>query len=356
MKLRPFLFSIFLSAFGLVLPAEMHGQFIGYTSPQTVSSRPYGNSNVSCTGTPQLATVQNLGQSVHQAVFEGVSVTSGTMVIQGSNDGVSFQNISDTASLNSTANQNLRGDGYYAVVQISVVCPATGGTFSVFYSGTSVTSGTNTGSAQITQYDKALARAAPSSTNLAVSVQTPFGSSGGSVYFQYSSGTISAGATLVVQCTGNETFTLVPAFTLVGTALTFQQIPITASNCSNVTVTYTAGGAGTSTITLDYVFSLPGQSVLQSGTTYTHVTTTTATPAKGTGGLLHALTVNTGAAGTISIFDLPVASCTGTPATNIVAVITATATTLQTFTYDVNLLTGICVKASVAMDFTVSAN
>jgi hypothetical protein len=98
-----------------------------------------------------------------------------------------------------------------------------------------------------------------------------------------------------------------------------------------------------------------GLVVAPGGNTYTHITTTTATAAKATPGLLHTLTINTPAAGTVSVFDLATAACTGTPATNIVAVMTAIAATPpETYIYDTQLLNGICVKASVAMDLTVA--
>lgn len=114
-----------------------------------------------------------------------------------------------------------------------------------------------------------------------------------------------------------------------------------------------AWGAGNFAIVYDFWKS--GTAVNTTLGTYTHVTTTTATTAKATFGTLVSITVNTPAAGTISVFDLATASCTGTPATNVVAVITATATApFGTFAYNHAMLNGICVKASVAMDFTVS--
>jgi hypothetical protein len=69
-----------------------------------------------------------------------------------------------------------------------------------------------------------------------------------------------------------------------------------------------------------------------------------------------AVTVNTPAAGTISIFDLATAACTGTPSTNTIAVITATSTApVGAMEYNVYAQNGICVKASSAsIDFTVS--
>jgi len=66
--------------------------------------------------------------------------------------------------------------------------------------------------------------------------------------------------------------------------------------------------------------------------------------------------VGTSAAGTISLFDLVPASCTATPATNVVSVITEFASATPpppAYLYDVLFQNGICVKASAAMDITV---
>jgi hypothetical protein len=87
---------------------------------------------------------------------------------------------------------------------------------------------------------------------------------------------------------------------------------------------------------------------------YTHITGTTATVAKATGGMLHTVTVNTGAIATLKVFDLAAASCTGTPSTNVVASASIVLASLQTLTYDATLTNGICVQASGAMDVTVS--
>jgi hypothetical protein len=81
-------------------------------------------------------------------------------------------------------------------------------------------------------------------------------------------------------------------------------------------------------------------------------------PTTAKAGYLHAITINSppGSAATLSIFDLPAASCTGTPATNVVANIAVSTTQPPvTIVFDVNMLQGICVKSSVAMDITVSA-
>jgi hypothetical protein len=119
-------------------------------------------------------------------------------------------------------------------------------------------------------------------------------------------------------------------------------------------VNYTSGGAA-GNITLDYAFNPPGTAVSATLAVPTHITGTGATSAKANGGTLVSVIINTGnAAGTLSVFDLSGANCTGTPATNTVAVITtASATPLAPFTYNANMLNGICVKASAAMDVTV---
>jgi hypothetical protein len=83
-----------------------------------------------------------------------------------------------------------------------------------------------------------------------------------------------------------------------------------------------------------------------------HITGTAATAVKASSGILVRLIIGTGAAGTVSIFDLASASCTATPSTNTVSVITAAATTIQSAEFDTHFLNGICVKASAAMDLT----
>jgi len=86
---------------------------------------------------------------------------------------------------------------------------------------------------------------------------------------------------------------------------------------------------------------------------YTHITTTTATAAKATPGRLLSVTIGTGAAGNITVFDLAAASCTGTPATNQVSIIGVAATTTpMTLTFNTEMQNGICIKTSAAMDMT----
>jgi hypothetical protein len=341
-------FLIFL----LLLAAPAQGQFIGYTSPQTVSQ----TFSSTCTGSPQFFNVNNLGQTTHYVIFQGsIQVSSSAIFLQGSSDGVTFRIFSDTSNGIVAA---VGATGYYPVVQIQVTCTNTA-TFTLLYSGTSASPTTFQGLNLQGQINKQLFQGAPAGSSASINGQrTPFGNSSGTLNFIYTGGAGPGGSTLSATCSDrasvtNQTF---GPFALATTASLSQVFQIPAGTCENFTVNYNAGGASANSFNLDYDFNSQGF-VPNVGTgTYTHVTGTTATSAKGTPGFLHTLTVNTGGAGTISIFDLATAACTGTPATNTVAVITAVAGTLQTFTYDVNTVNGICVKASVAMDFTVSSN
>ncbi len=345
--------------------SSSRAQFSGYPSPQTVSSTPF--SNVACTGSNQTAVVQNLGQTVHSAYLISTTAGSGTMVIQGSNDGVNFQNISEVATIAGfiagTPNSFVIGSGYYPVVRVVVNCPTTGSpTFTVQYSGTSVTAGPLYGAQALTQFDKTIADGLSVSSSFTQnSFQPPFGNSAGTLYFKYSGANIPTGSTIAIQCNPGVA---VPAAgglisvlsqTLANTA-PLQVFAVAAQPCATISVTYTSGGAGAATsFYCDYLFASPGQTPGSPANSYSHITGITATVVKGTPGFLHTLTVNLGAATVVSIFDLASAACTGTPATNQVANITLTATTLQTFIYDVTMLNGICVKASVTgEDLTVS--
>ena len=83
------------------------------------------------------------------------------------------------------------------------------------------------------------------------------------------------------------------------------------------------------------------------GNQYNHISTATSTVIKSTAGFLHTLTINTTAAGVITVFDNT--SCSGTT----IAAFAASAT-IGTYTYDVAFTTGLCVTTGAASDVTVS--
>lgn len=357
--LRKFFAAVVLLLVGCIAPPRTEAQFIGYTSAQSTTSTPFNG--VTCTAallSPRV-NVTNIGQGAHWLTFTAGNPSTLTYTLQGSYDGVNFFDISDvgTFTVNSAGFAGLQATGYYPVVAVNVgACTPGAATIKLQYSGMSLTPGVPTGTAQIGQLIKNIAVLNAANTSFQSSVlRSPFGSANGTLQFVYTGAAGPSGSTLQVQCGTNAAFVpnATQAFALQTTQSLVQAFQIPAINCPFFTVFYTSGGASAANYNLDFAFANPGIPI--AGQQYTHITGTTATVIKPVAGYLHTLSINLGGAGTVSIFDLPAASCTGTPASNQIAIITATATTLQTFTYDVNLVNGICVKASAAMDLTVSA-
>lgn len=343
---------------GLGMATQAHGQFIGYTSPQTVQQTVA--LNVACTGAPQLFSVQNLGQTQHQATAQ-VSATTTTFTMQFlgvDNQSKTFP-ISEIATVQNNSpitNGVLQAVGYFPLVQIQVVCVGAGATFTVNYSGSSSVPIFERSGYQVSAFDKYVFQGRSQTTNSsATAISSPTFNTAGEIIFNYVGAPSGALGSINVTCQSQSDSSLF-SVTFATQNVTGPQIfPVAPALCPFPAVTYVAPGTPNGSFLLEYIFNPLGSSTNVGGT-YSHVTGTTATAVKPLSGFLHTLTINTGAAGTVSIFDLTAAGCTGTPVTNTVAVITAATTTLQTFTYDTNLLQGICVKASVAMDFTVSFN
>ena len=338
------------------LASGAHAQFLGYTSPQTVQTS-LATSTL-CTGSPQTfvtgvnpSNFNNIGQTHHTLSIASVV---GAQKFQAEIDGIDRQgNVFRISDVFEGLVGSLSADGYFPQFEIQITCSPNTATFTASYSGTSVAQGLPVGTYLNAQIDKLNFSQAPENASISDNaVQTPFGSSAGIIQFQYVTAAI-ASSVLTVNCK-TQFGAAVPLFSAtlanVTTVQTFQ-LPDTV--CPIMQLSYATGGGGAGTFNWETVFTRPGRTV--PAQQWTHITGTTATAVKAIPGYLHALTINTGAAGTVSIFDLATAACTGTPATNTVAVITATTTTSETFIYDVNMLNGICVKASVAMDLTVSA-
>lgn len=312
-----------------------------------------------CTGSSQIFSVQNRNQTQHYAyVVTNSTVTNLVMQIQGLDSAGNTYVISDTATLAlpiTGANASLQGTGYFPTVQISVKClPASTGMFGLTYTGGQAVTNVNVGSYLVSQLDKTIGSlAAAGTTYFTGAFSPPYGNSFGVLYFQYQ-GTGPAGSTLNVTCQSqNGTGPTAFQFNLLTTTLTEQTFPVPAQACPNINVQYTAGTSSSSTYQFDYVFLAPGTSITN---IYTHITGTTATIVKAGPGILHSVVVGTPAAGTISFFDLVSGSCTATPSSNTVSVITATTTFPSApEIYDVQFNNGICVKASAAMDITISS-
>lgn len=102
-----------------------------------------------------------------------------------------------------------------------------------------------------------------------------------------------------------------------------------------------------------------GQTEVAQAQTFARIVSTSATAVKATAGILHRIIVNTPvASATIGIFNLATASCTGTPATNQVGVITLPSTITGeipiSLEYDAVMSNGICIQdSSATVDITV---
>lgn len=344
----------------LFFAAAAHAQIPQYVTPQSVTA--ILANNLPCTGSPQtfstaaaIPNFGNLGQTQHYAYMSIGSAATVSMEIDGIDGLGNVYRISDTARISnklSGTNPVLTATGYFPNIQIVVDC-STGFDFDLGYTGTSATSNQNSGAYQLAQVDKVLSSGSPANTNLAVpTFQPPFSSSFGTLYFQYGT-TGPAGSVLVVSCQGEASTgnLAIYDFSLATTGLQIFTVP--DSTCPSVTVTYVSGGASATNFALDYIFPQAGFKGTKS---YTHVTTTTATVVKAGPGTLHTLVVGTPAAGTITLFDLAPTGCTGTPVTNVVSVITATATfPAAPEIYDTLFKNGICLQLSAAMDVTASS-
>jgi hypothetical protein len=347
-RLAKLLGMIFLSS-SLLYPTSSFAQTPVIIQPtqQTLATL------VACNGMAQTYAINNRNQTEHIAsVIASGSMNLFSMEIDGIDNQGNVFRLSDIAQGNfGSTGTTIFGMGYYPRLQVSITC--TGTSYTLSYSGSSGFSSPTTGVAFASQLDKQLFFSVAANMGQQNTFQTPFGNSSGTLLFNYNSGAI-AGSTITVQCqtivgaSTSEQFT----FTIANTTAV-QTFIVPPAACPQETVVYSSGGAG-GLFTLEYAFNPPGAAVNPTLGTYTHITGTTATAVKGIAGRFLNLNVNTAAAGTVSVFDLATAACTGTPATNAVAVITVNATDpSHTNTYNQFLLNGICVKASVAMDLTV---
>jgi hypothetical protein len=329
-------------------------------TPVTVepSQQVLAPSGTACTGSTQTFTVNNRNQTQHNVAFKTMSVTSIAVQIFGLDSSGAPYLISDTGTIGAPSvgdNPVLVANGYYPQIEVQVLCfPATTGTFILSYSGTSASSTPlNVGGAQLTQEDKSIAQGAPANAGVSANFQSPYGSTLGLLTFSYAPGAGPSGSEIGIGCVGSNGTATTTGHNFYLTTATLQIIPVADTACPIVSVTYVSGGATADTFSLDYIFLQPG---FKGQTNYTHITGTTATVVKIGSGVVHSVVIGTPAAGTVTLFDLAPASCTATPITSIVSVITATSTFPSApEIYDTFFANGICVKASATMDITVSS-
>lgn len=341
-------------------PSPARAQFIGFTSPQTVQQ--LLANQVACTGAAQDFTISNLGQTEHSfTVLTGGSISSFVAIVYGVDVLGNLTQISDAAwaATGSLVPTTIVGIGYYPNVKIRVLCsgiPPGPSVFTISYSGVTSTPTFNVGSQLKTQLYKSLFSGLGAGASASAVFLTPFGNSGSTVTFSYQGGAGPANSTLSFSCPETlNTVAIAGSPYALDTAAGPQVFSIPALPCSTIEVDYAAGGANANTFNLVQQFSEPGTFSEQLGVP-THITGTTATVIKNGGGILTSLNVNTAAAGTVSVFDLASAACTGTPSTNVVAVITVNATDpAYSKILNTGFRRGICVKASAVMDLTVAA-
>jgi len=339
--------------FALTVPARAQQPVTVQPSQQSLA--PAGTP---CTGSVQSFNVNNRNQTQHNVTISSVSVTSINVKIFGIDSNGNPFLISDTGTIASPVTGSppiLSANGYFPQIQVQVLClPVVTGTFALGYSGTSASSIPQiVGGSQLTQETKNIAVGAPANTNLGLIFQTPWGDSFGYLTLFNGAGGLNAAAHIQIFCLTSSTPVATETFTFPLSEASPQVIAVPDFACPVVQLNFIAGGASTDAFTLDYSFLQPG---FKGFGNYTHITGTTATIVKAGPGVVHTVVVGTPAAGTISLFDLASGSCSGTPVTNIVSVITATTTfPAAPEIYDVLFANGICVKASAAMDITINS-
>jgi hypothetical protein len=333
-----------------VQPAR--AQFLGYVSPQSVQ-QVLAPSSTACTGSAQVFPVTNLGQTQHYAYIAPSGATSLVMVLQALDAaGNIYRLADDTLGNRGTANVSVAASGYFPKIQVSVTClPATTATFTLNYSGSSATFNQTQGAYLLAQQDKIFEYGAAAGTGATFSsLLTPYGNAQGIMTFNYA-GSGPSGSTISVSCSAQTGNVFWEQEFALSTTAGEQFFPIAAMPCPAYTAIYTPGGASATTYTWEEIF----QPVAASPPSYVHITGTTATVIDMLNGTLDAIVLGTPAAGTITVFDLAYTACSGTPATNIVSVLTVQASAEpSTIPFSGALFqNGICVKASATMDFTV---
>lgn len=242
-------------------PCLVHAQFIGYTTPQSVQQT-LATAQL-CTGSAQTFAIQNIGQTQHQL---NVTAVTGATQFQGEIDGIdragNVLRISDvvepTPNGASTPSGSVTGTGYYPQFQVKVTCSPNTATYTISYSGTSSSFIGDFGNYLAGQIDKVTFNGNSATSVQTDTIQTPFGSSGGTIFFKYNTSS-APGGTLVVTCSvvsGVSIFQPQPLNVALANTILGQQFQVPDQGCPYLTVTYNPGGGGT--INVEYVFALPG--------------------------------------------------------------------------------------------------
>lgn len=313
-------------------------------------------SALTCTGSAQTLNVNNRNMTQHVIyVTPSASMTNLFAAVYGIDSSGNTIRISDQAQTANAGPVTLNASGYFPQIQVSITCLPTSATFTATYSGSEATTPVYDGAALYTHYSKAMFIGASSTANHTASFNPPILNSAGTISFQYVGGSFS-GSSIQANCYDSDG-NILKAYTFTVASATIDQVfPVPQTPCTSMTVEYVSGGgSGGVTIDMSYQFYSAGSLGNPAIGVYNHEASTSAISLGLAGGQLLGVSVNTPAAGTISLFDLTPAACTGTPSTNTVAVITVTSTApVGTIPYNISFYNGICVKASSAsIDYTV---
>src|SRR6266851_5265281 len=178
-KSATLLLTILFSLLGLAFAQPARGQFIGFTSPQTIATT---FTVTDCTS-QQLLSIPNSGQSNHYLIysFTGLTPVTVKLFFEGTNDGTTFTQISDTST--GSSNGSLIGVGYFNIVRVNLLCTGTGAVpVKLNYSGTSVGNQLPvTGGADFSGYYKQLAVNASQGSNLSRAFLGPYANTSGTL-------------------------------------------------------------------------------------------------------------------------------------------------------------------------------
>jgi len=237
---------VFLAA----LAAPTRAQYLGSVNIQTVSQILFP-AGTACTGAPQTATVNNLGQTSHQLYLTvgGASMTSVQYFLEGSNDGVVFTRLSDETD--GSVNGNLSASNYFTVVRANITClPASTATFALSYSGSGVPAAQPQGDALRAQMEKVLVVNTNAATDQNGAFRTPYGNLAG--LLKVNVGAAAGSPILTITCQfAALVFNSVQTFNL---STGVNSISVAATPCAVATWSY-SHGTSSGTFSLEYVFS-----------------------------------------------------------------------------------------------------
>lgn len=347
-------------AFAFAFAVPVRGQFLGFTSPQTITQKVFSGQTtaartpiatlLACTptnGSP--CGVPNQGQTFHYLSY--VPSTANCVIdiaIQASYDGVNYFNISPDASANNvllgagSAGAGVYGNGWFPVLAANLAnisnCP---GGVSAFYSGTSSSTSNTFGVfTQATGLQQNVLQNNNLNAGLTITtLATPANSTGGRIYL-ICSVTCGAGTdqfSVLDVPSPPQTQRTIATFTAANsTALQVFTVP--ALTGPFVQITFPAGNFTSTNASAYYVFDSPGTPAATANVFREINSNATTQLRTGVGFLDRVVVNNAGTSWTLQIFDNT--SCAAP------AIAGATAFTVpvagSTLLYNVNFNSGLC--------------